>query len=210
MPDLKIDINIPKVEDKDKFSVRMLTFVPQSIRYLNLTGGKGVFILRKFTLSLILTLGMLLLAAVNTPAADLAENPVSHASTTGSLYGGTFYGYVHGDNASQAQIALKLEPQDETFRGYVYLGEGLYVDGGICGGAYVPAGVQLISGEISPGNPNQLTTTMSFTVKNMDVSVDLIGELSADGEVLTAQAAIDLPWICARDPSLLGTLSRVE
>lgn len=166
--------------------------------------------MRKFGLSLLLTLGMVIMAAATASAVDLATIPGSQVSTTGSPYDGIFYGYVHGDDASQAQIALKLDQQDEFVQGYLFLGEGLYVDGGICGGAYIPAGAQLISGEISPGNPNQLITSISFTVRNKDVSVNLTSELSADGEFLTAQAAIDLPWICARDPSLHGTLSRVD
>ena len=166
--------------------------------------------MRKITWSI----GLVLLAlfALTTSAFAMGSTAFFSSSSTTVVgpFEGTFYGYVNGDNGSKAPIILELTHQGDEVQGRVGLGEGLYVDAGICGATYIPSVVQYANGKTQPGNPNQLLTHLSFNVSNFEISADLAGEISKDGKTITAEANIDLPWICGSDPELYGTLSRIE
>ena len=40
----------------------------------------------------------------------------------------------------------------------------------------------------------------------LNVKIKLDGDVSADGDEISAKAKVDLPWLCGRDPVLSGTL----
>jgi hypothetical protein len=44
----------------------------------------------------------------------------------------------------------------------------------------------------------------------MDVTIELDGNVSANGNVIEAEAKIDVPWICGPDPVLNGTLYKAQ
>jgi len=125
-------------------------------------------------------------------------------------YEGLFYGYVSGDKGSRAPIALRLTHRGDTVKGYVYLGDGLHVDAGICGSVNVPAGGQIASGSTLPKDASRLLTQSTFNVDRFKVSVELDSQISDDGKSISADATIDLPWICGRDPVVSGTLTRIN
>jgi hypothetical protein len=125
-------------------------------------------------------------------------------------YQGTFSGYVYGDRGSRAPISLDLTHVGDKVSGEVTLGEGLYVDGGRCGGAYIPAGEQAASGETLRADPNRLQAAVDLKVSGLQISATLDSQISADGESLTAQAVIDLPWLCGGDPVLEAELSKIQ
>ena len=121
-------------------------------------------------------------------------------------YEGTFHGIVYGDNGSSAPLSLQLTHQDDDVQGSLALGAGLYVKGGICGGAYVPSGVQYASGKSDPGDPGRLVASAKVDVDRFDITVRLESDVSPNGDVIQAKAKLDLPWFCGRDPVLDATL----
>jgi hypothetical protein len=123
-------------------------------------------------------------------------------------YNGTFSGIVYGDRESQAPLTLELVQQGEAVTGIVTLEEGLFIDGGRCGQVNVPPTQQEASGWIVPEEPGHLQTSLAFDVGGFTIQADLDGQLSADGELLTAEAFIDLPWLCGRDPQLTAEMTR--
>jgi hypothetical protein len=90
--------------------------------------------------------------------------------------------------------------------GTVYLGEGLIVDGGVCGTVDVPATLQEVEGTVLPEDSNRLIVSPTFEVSGLQVGVDLESSVSVDGQLIEAKATIDLPWICGRDPVLTASL----
>lgn len=161
--------------------------------------------MKKIILSLLIAMMTVSMAAFSVSAA-----PSPSAETHVGPYEGIFYGVVQGDKNSRAPMALQLTHRDGVVQGKVYLGEGLYVDGGVCGGVNVPSGIQYASGKTIPSNPNHLGARSTFNVSNINVAVSLNGDLSPDGEVLNANAKIDLPWFCGTDPQLSGTLNKIR
>lgn len=139
---------------------------------------------------------LLSVTAVTTSAAKPNTEPFT----------GTFVGTIEGDNNSSAPIILKLEQDGSEVVGTASLGKGLYVDGGSCGGAYVPTGTQTTTGKVSAKNPDLLTSSMKINVSGFNVTINLVGEL--DDDVLDAQAKIDLPWLCGTDPVLTTQLEK--
>jgi hypothetical protein len=123
---------------------------------------------------------------------------------------GVFSGVLYGDNNSRAPIALQMTHRDGVVNGRLYLGEGLYVNAGMCGKTGIPAMMQSASGRSLPSNPNKLAVNTSFNMGGFDIDVDLTSTVSADGNTLNAATSIDLPWICGRDPSYSGTLYRIQ
>ena len=157
--------------------------------------------MKKLVLSLTLAL-----TAVALGAAAVAAAPVPQEGP----FEGLFFGAIEGDRGSDAPIALALNHRGKEVAGQVYLGEGLLVDGGRCGSAAVPAGVQFARGRTLPGDPDHLLTEITFEVQGFEVRVDLEAEISPDGELIEVDAQIDLPWLCGVDPSLSGNLERVD
>lgn len=160
--------------------------------------------------TMITLVALLGLTAGTVLAADVEEMPTSGDQTEVGPYEGVFYGIVNGDNNSRALMALQMTHRNGVVEGKIYLGEGLYVDAGVCGETEIPSMRQYASGLTQPDNPNEMSVQSTVNVSGFDIEVDLHSNVSADGETLTAQASIDLPWICGRDPSFSGTLERLQ
>lgn len=160
------------------------------------------------------SLAALVLILSLTAGTALAAEPPTLSSTTGSTipgpFEGVFYGVIQGDNNSQAPIALQTTHRDGVVNGRLYLGEGLFVDAGRCGKTQIPSMAQSASGRTLSSNPNKMAVSTTFNVSGFNIGADLNSSVSADGNTLSAQVAIDLPWICGRDPSYSGTLHRIQ
>jgi hypothetical protein len=130
--------------------------------------------------------------------------------TAGALgpYEGSFRGVAYGDGGTSALLTLDLTHRGNLVKGDVFLSEGLYVNGGFCGTVFVPATAQLIEGQTVVGNPGRLVANPTFDVGGFDLAVDFESNVSASGNVITAEAAVDLPWFCGRDPVFTATLYR--
>ena len=128
--------------------------------------------------------------------------PIDDTLPQAGPYEGIFYGTIQGDRNSQAPIAMALKQRGEQISGTIYLGEGLFVDGGVCGKSQVPATRQSASGVNQSSDPNRLQAKTSFNVSGFQIEASLNSRLSADGNTLTATAKADLPWLCGSDPTL--------
>lgn len=128
--------------------------------------------------------------------------PNNDPSLQAGPYEGIFYGTIHGDRDSKAPIAMALKQRGEQISGTVYLGEGLFVDGGVCGKVQLPATQQSASGINQSSDPNRLKATTMFNINGFQLDASLNSHLSADGSTLTATAKADLPWFCGSDPTL--------
>jgi len=156
---------------------------------------------------------VLLLFGLTTVTAFAADNQAISTSTASvdvGPYEGVFSGVLHGDNNSRAPIALQMTHRDGMVKGRLYLGEGLFVNAGVCGKTAIPSMAQSASGRTLPSNPNKMVVNTGFNVSGFDIGVDLTSTISADGQTLKAGTSIDLPWICGRDPSYSGTLYRIQ
>ena len=134
--------------------------------------------------------------------------PNNDALSQTNPYEGIFYGTIKGDRDSQAPMVLALKQRGEQISGTIYLGEGLFVDGGVCGKAQVPATQQSASGINQSSDPNRLQAKTSFNISGFQLDASLNSRLSADGNTLTATAKADLPWFCGNDPTLDINLQR--
>ena len=159
-------------------------------------------------------LAVVLLVSGLTTATAFAAEPQAISTSTASRnvgpFEGVFYGVLHGDNNSRAPIALQMTHRDGVVSGKVYLGEGLFVNAGVCGKTAIPSMVQSASGRSLASNPNKLAVNTNFNMSGFDIGVSLNSTVSADGNTLNASTSIDLPWICGRDPSYSGTLQRIK
>jgi hypothetical protein len=136
-----------------------------------------------------------------------AAPAVAEAAGVGP-YEGTFEGVAYGDRGSRAPLALELTHRGSQVEGTVSLGEGLYVDGGWCGEVNLPAISTDIEGQTSRWSPRRLAVSPRFDVGGFDLTVDFESNVSTNGKVITAQAKVDLPWFCGRDPVLTATMYR--
>lgn len=157
--------------------------------------------MKKFlVLGLVAVIGLFAVIAVPgasaAPAAALSAGP----------YEGTFNGTVYAPNGSSAPMSLILTHRGRTVDGTVFIGEGLSIDAGMCGSAAIPASSVYANGKTSASNPKVLSTSSSFNVSGIDVTVGLNSKIQ--GDTLNASAKIDLPWLCGGDPVLNGTLYR--
>jgi hypothetical protein len=123
-------------------------------------------------------------------------------------YEGIFYGMIQGDRESQAPIVIALKQRGEEISGTIYLGEGLFIDGGVCGKVNVPSTQQAARGINNATDPNRLQAKTTFNVSGFQLDASLNSLLSADGNTLTAIAKADLPWFCGTDPTLKANLQR--
>jgi hypothetical protein len=117
---------------------------------------------------------------------------------------------LNGDDESSAPVTLTLAQDGPAVSGTITVGEGLFLDGGNCGATAVPAGTKSASGEVDTTTPNHLDAGASFDAQGFTIALDLDADLSADGQTLTAEATIDLPFLCGRDPVITGTFTRVD
>jgi hypothetical protein len=123
-------------------------------------------------------------------------------------YEGTFHGVAYGDKGSSAPLSLELTHRGSQVKGNVYLGEGLHMSAGFCGSVNLPAAGERIEGETAFWNPKRLLADPTFDTGGFDVTIDFESNVSADGQIITAKAKVDLPWFCGRDPMLTSTLYR--
>lgn len=144
-----------------------------------------------------------LIATMSVTSANAAP---ATATVKPGPYEGVFHGTVYASNGSKAPMSLDLTHRGSVVEGTVFLGEGLQVDGGLCGEAAVPSSSVVASGNTSPSNPKNLSAASTFDVSGIPVKVVLDSQVA--GDVLKAQAKIDLPWLCGSDPVLTGTLHR--
>ena len=157
--------------------------------------------MKKVMISLILAAGALFAVSLSAGAApDAAKNKKS------GPFEGNFVGKVIADNGTSTELSLDLTHRGDEVKGFVVIGEGLYIDAGFCGKGYVPAGTQFARGETSWKNPSHLSAESQFKVSGLKVKIKLDGDVSDDGDEINATAKIDLPWLCGGDPVISGTL----
>jgi len=157
--------------------------------------------MKKVVFGLLIALSTLFAVTISASAAP----PEAKAKNPGP-FDGSFNGMVHADKNTKAPLSLVLTHKGNQVEGNLFLGEGLYVDGGMCGSGYIPASTQFAAGKTSAKNPRQLSATSTFKVNGVNVKVILDSEVSANGKQIDAKAKIDLPWFCGGDPVLDGTL----
>lgn len=168
------------------------------------------------TLKMILPILAIAAAAFGVVSAQAAPVQANSAaapkplSISGGLFAGTFEGYLVGDQNSRAPITLELSQDGKTVSGDIVIGSGLVIDGGVCGLAAVPAGKQSAAGQVSARDARHLDAGAALDVQGMRIKIDLDGDLSRDGETLSAVAKIDLPWLCGVDPIVEGSLERAD
>lgn len=151
-------------------------------------------------LDIVIVLSLLAIGATAAPAAEAAGRV--------GPYEGTFQGVARGDRGTTAPLMLELTHRGSQVEGDVFLGEGLYVSGGWCGTVNVPAMAQHVEGKTSFTNPKRLVVTPKFEAGGLDIAVDFESNVSSDGKAITAEAKIDLPWFCGRDPVLTARLEK--
>lgn len=130
------------------------------------------------------------------------------AGWTADPFDGVFEGVVLADLGTKAPVELDLTQQGTRVTGSLSLDEGLQIDGGFCGVFDLPVFDVDIEGRTAYGDPNRIVSSPSFDAGGFELTIDFRGELSEDGETITATAKIDLPWFCGRDPRLDGELHR--
>ena len=157
--------------------------------------------MKKVMISLVLAVGALFAISLSAGAAP----DMTKVKKTGP-FEGTFVGEVKADNGTSTELSLDLTHRGDEVKGFVVIGEGLYIDAGFCGRGYVPAGTQFARGETSSKDPSHLSAESQFKVSGLKVKVKLDGDVSDDGDEINAIAKIDLPWLCGGDPVISGTL----
>ena len=123
-------------------------------------------------------------------------------------YDGSFSGIAYGENGSRAPLALELTHQGSQVEGAVSIGEGLYVDAGLCGSFELPAIDANIEGQTLKGDSRRLEASPTFDAGAFELTVDFESEVSASGRVIVTKAKVDLPWFCGQAPVLTGILLR--
>lgn len=137
------------------------------------------------------------------------SNPSPNNENTGpAMFTGNFAGTLFGSAGSSAPITLEMTQTGNDVTGIMSIGPGLVVEGGNCGSQEVPPGTQSANGRVDPSNPNHLDASAVFQVQGLTISIMLVADMSADGQTMTTQALIDLPFICGPDPVLNGTFTR--
>jgi hypothetical protein len=164
---------------------------------------KETFMTKKVVIGMVLAFGAILAFTFNASAASQATK-----STKTGPYEGTFKGTVYGDKGTSAPLTLVLNHRGNDVEGKAILGDGLYLDGGMCGAGYVPASQQSATVEAADKDPRHLAVQTIFEVSGINIKIDLNSQISADGEELEAEAKIDLPWLCGHDPVISGTLNK--
>jgi hypothetical protein len=153
------------------------------------------------TLYLVVVLMMLTIGVAVIPE-------VAAAAEKAGPYEGAFRGMAYGDSDSRAPLTLDLTHRGSHVEGTVFLGEGLYVNGGWCGAVQIPAVAQEVEGQTSSWNPRRLEVSPTFDLGRFELTVDFESNISSDGELINAEAKVDLPWFCGRDPVLKAKLYR--
>lgn len=166
--------------------------------------------MKRVHINLLFFLSLTAIALMTFFIASAQAAPVRPIAASGGLFAGTFEGFLYGEDGSQAPIALELVQDGRVVTGDITVGRGLLIDGGNCGQAEVPAATQTAAGATTARAPRHLDANADFKVQGIAVSVDLDGDLSRDGKTITAEARIDLPWLCGHNPVITGELARVN
>lgn len=140
-------------------------------------------------------------APPSAPSAGLGE-----AGTAG--FNGAFSGTLTANNGSSAPATLTVTQTGDAVSGRLDIGNGLTIDGGICGVVAVPAGAQDAAGAVDPANLNRLATAVRVPVAGLDITAALVAEVAADGNAIAARVDIDLPFFCGRDASIDGLFNK--
>jgi hypothetical protein len=152
--------------------------------------------------------GLAVLTALLASSAGVFAAPRTPTIQPGP-FAGTFRGTVHGSDGSSALLQLRITQQSRDLSGIATLGNGLIVNGGLCGSVVVPAATQGVNGRTQANDPRRASIGSRIDAEGVPVSVTLDGNLSPSGKSMQVQAKIDIPFFCGRDPVLTGTLSRV-
>ena len=161
--------------------------------------------MKKIFLSLTVALIAMSIVAVGVAA---AAEPVIPDSA--GPFNGKFQGTVHGDRGSKAPLSLTMTQYGDQVRGTATIGQGLYVDGGWCGKANIPAISQGGTFKTLSNDPNRVLFKTAFDVQGFRIGVNLDGKISPDGETLSADVKVDLPWFCGKDPVINGKLYKTQ
>lgn len=161
-------------------------------------------------------LSLIMIALMTFFVASAQAAPVRPATgstvttTSGGLFTGSFEGVLYGDDGSEAPVVLELVQTGRDVTGEITVGRGLIIDGGNCGVVEVPATSQTATGKTTAGAPRNLDAAAAFKVQGLTVTINLDSELSRDGQDISAEARIDLPWLCGRDPVIAGEFTRAD
>lgn len=150
-------------------------------------------------------------AAMSISAAAAAARSTPRPTPTGrpgADFTGEWQGALAGDDDSRAEVTLELTQSGREVEGVITAGPGLFLSGGRCGEAEVPAGEQAASGQVDRRDPRKLTAESQVEVSGLTITIRLTGVLAADGRTIDAEALIDLPRLCGRDPVVTGTFVR--
>ena len=157
---------------------------------------------KKLFISILTILAGFVLLAVG------SANAAPNESAVIGPYEGQFVGTVYGDGNSSAPLTLDLTHRGDDIEGTVTIGNGLYANGRYCGKGYIPAGTQYAVGQTGKTD-HHLVADAGFTVTGIKIDIDVNGNLSANGEHLTATAKVDLPFLCGRDINMQADLTKV-
>ena len=155
-------------------------------------------------------LSLIMIALMTFFVASAQAAPVRPTATSGGLFTGSFEGVLYGDDGSEAPVMLELVQNGRDVTGEITVGRGLIIDGGNCGVVEVPATSQTATGKTTATAPRHLDATAALKVQGISVTINLDSELSRDGEDIAAEAKIDLPWLCGRDPVINGEFTRAD
>jgi hypothetical protein len=179
----------------------MLLVNSEKITRINASAYEELIFMKKVLIGILITVISLVIVSTGVFAA-----PSTESTKEVGPYEGNFTGVVIGDQGSRAPLTLNLTHRGEIVNGSVSLGDGLYIDGGICGGVNVPSGRHSASGRSSMTNPEHLNAQSSLSIENFNITVNLASDVTAGGKFMTAKARVDLPWFCGKDPVINGYL----
>ena len=147
----------------------------------------------------------------DTPTPILAStDTLEPAIDADARFTGVFEGTVAGDANSSAPVKADLIQNGAQVSGTVAIGDGLLVDvgSGFCPGLQaVPVTTMDLSSQTLPNNPYRLEENTTIQVQGFDIGVQVIANASEDGETVTVQLNLAIPWPC-RSIALASTLSR--
>ena len=144
-------------------------------------------------------------------AACLLSISVAEVSCSDAgLFQGNFTGIATGDGVTSAPLTLNLTQNGSRVSGSATILAGIKVNTGglVCPGTVdVPSGTMGIAGSISNRNPRQLAAKSALNASGMKITADMLADISREGDIMTAQIKLNLPWPC-RSPTVKANLAR--
>jgi hypothetical protein len=156
----------------------------------------------KLAISFLWVLTVLALATGGALAASSSGNPDPGIVT------GTYHGTIFGDRESQAEIELNLTQKGDEIVGDLILDEGLFIDAGRCWSGYLPAGAFSTGGSPLVDDSHRFEAIYTYEFSGIPITGYLTGAISPDGDELSAEVEIDIPWFCGSDPVLQVSAER--